>query len=209
MAKATAATLWSANGLWDPEVAFGGHQPLYFDDMMNLYANYYCVASRIEVVFSFPNSTDTRSYHCGVAIRKGSTISAQPHVYAENGGCKSFVHCQNNGTKTLSLSYYPGKTYGLDPKDCRNMPEMWGDVTRNPSGFAPAFHIFVGNASESAQGATITVSLKIQYDTIFFNTIQQAPNLDKEDTFPEEPEMVTEEQMVSVPASMMARMGLA
>lgn len=212
-AKGCAITRWSCNGLYDPEHALGGHQPLYFDDMMRIYQNYYVFASRIEVVFSFPDQSDARAYHAGIAVRRtADDTESQPHVYAENGGCKSFVHCQNGSSKTISLSYYPGKTYGLTQSVCRNMPELWGTSSSNPQ-YPASFHIFVGNATDAAIGANITVSLKIQYDTLFFNVLGQDPNMSKQDTFPtrsEDPEMVDKpEEMVSVPASMMARMGLA
>lgn len=42
------SVLFRANGLYDPEYAIGGHQPLYFDQMSALYNHYHVVASKIK-----------------------------------------------------------------------------------------------------------------------------------------------------------------
>jgi len=40
------------NGMYDPEVAAGGHQPLYFDQLSALYDHYVVQSCKIEVEFS-------------------------------------------------------------------------------------------------------------------------------------------------------------
>lgn len=218
-AKGSAVSIWNCIGMFDPEYAFGGHQPMYFDSMMEQYFNYAVRASKIEVVFSFPAANDQFSLHCGVAVRPNPNISIQPHIYSENGGCKSFVHCQNQTTRTLSITYFPNKTFGTTGSVINN-DAFVGDKLNNPSA-QPTFHIFVGNASAITPAAGITISLKIQYDAYFFNPVNQDPNLlvpPPLDEATEEalartrannPSLEDSEEMVTVPASMMARMGLA
>jgi len=41
-----------ANGMFDPEVAVGGHQPMYFDQMTALYDQYTVIGSRIKITIT-------------------------------------------------------------------------------------------------------------------------------------------------------------
>lgn len=218
-AKGCAVTIWNCIGLFDPEYAFGGHQPMYFDSLMAQYNNYAVRASKIEVVFSFPANNDQFALHCGVAVRPNPNVSIQPHIYAENGGSKSFLHCQNQGTRTLSISYYPGKTFGTTGRVIDNDAYV-GDKLNNPSA-EPTFHVYVGNASAITAASGVTVSLKIQYDSYFFNPVNQDPNLLVPPPMDDATKAALEavrannplpdedtEEMVTVPASMMSRLGL-
>lgn len=47
-----------ANGMFDPEVAVGGHQPMYFDQMTALYDHYTVIGSRIKITITRTHSAN-------------------------------------------------------------------------------------------------------------------------------------------------------
>lgn len=49
---------YRGNSLFDPEVALGGHQPLYFDQYSAIYAHYRVMASKIKIDAITPSSTN-------------------------------------------------------------------------------------------------------------------------------------------------------
>lgn len=210
LAKAAAVHTWRAANLRDPNLTGVGHQPMYYDPMMLLYQYYIVLESKIECVFASGAGGDTNSYHCGVAVRPDIAESTSSHRYAENGGCKSAIFNYNMGTKTLSLTYYPGKTLGFNDSPM-NHPELQGNNTIDPAQ-VPTFQVYA-NSMNSALGADVFVTVKIQYKCVFFHPLYQAPNMNDPETYPSQLSS-PEEDMVSVghdnhPTSLMGRMGLA
>lgn len=49
---------FSCNGMYDPNVSLGGHQPLYFDQMAALYDHYVVIGSKISVTFPPPRDAN-------------------------------------------------------------------------------------------------------------------------------------------------------
>lgn len=76
---------FKANGLYDPDVAVGGHQPYGFDQLMNVYNNYTVLGSKITVTLC-PTST-WNSYGIGVKTSDLATLlSLTPTVIQEQPG---------------------------------------------------------------------------------------------------------------------------
>lgn len=48
--------LYRGNGLYDPEVAVGGHQPRMFDQMCLFYQSYLVLGSKISITFFMFNA---------------------------------------------------------------------------------------------------------------------------------------------------------
>ena len=66
---------YSANGLYDPYIPTGGHQPRGFDNYMKLYKTYTCIASKINV---------TTHYLGGFGPVVGGTAGVPPLIQTTN-----------------------------------------------------------------------------------------------------------------------------
>lgn len=214
--KTTDVFLWNCANIRDCNRTSTGHQPMYYDDMMRLYQYYTVMEAKIICEFASGVGGDTNSYHIGVAVRPDIATSNKAHIYAENGGCKSTIFNYTHGVKQLSLTYYPGKTLGFDGSPL-DQASLLGNDYADPTAL-PTFQVFCNAMTTTSTPGSVFCSVKLQYKCCFTEPLYQAPNLDKPDTYPagnnpsdEDGEMVDskqEEKMVSVPASMMARMGL-
>lgn len=215
-AKTADVFLWNCANIRDPNRTSTGHQPMYYDDMMRLYGFYCVMEAKIICEFASGVGGDTNSYHVGVAVRPTFATEGKAHIYAENGAAKSTIFNYTHGVKTLSMTYYPRTCLGFDgsPLDA---PDLSGNNSQDPVP-TPTFQVFANAMTTTATPGSVFCSVKIQYKCCFTQPLYQPPNLDKKDTYPagnnpsdEEADMVQvePEEMISVPASMMARMGLA
>lgn len=90
----------SANGLYDPNLALGGHQPLYFDQLMAIYGNYRVTKSQIKLynVTDFASPSTIRLAICedndqttsatilsDIAERPGAVTKTFPNTSAAAG----------------------------------------------------------------------------------------------------------------------------
>ena len=94
-AGSTAERQFKLNGLFDPDVAIGGHQPLYFDQMMGIYNHFHVVGCK-------------------------ATVTAQP--YDSNTSPAKIVIWQNDDTTNSSGTWntraeYPKASSGVTEGD--------------------------------------------------------------------------------------------
>lgn len=83
-----AVKVFSANGIYDPDITGSGHQPMGFDQIMPLYDHYTVIASRIRVRFA-PYASGDLAIPPMVGIHISDSASAitglQPEHIAEIG----------------------------------------------------------------------------------------------------------------------------
>lgn len=68
--------VFSANGMYDPDITGTGHQPSYFDNMSALYDHYTVLSSRIKLrlVSSIADATGS-SLQCAIMVTDGTGIT--------------------------------------------------------------------------------------------------------------------------------------
>lgn len=66
----TVAYVFSANGLYDPDITGSGHQPYGFDQLMAMYNHYTVISSKCQV--RWYNNTNF-PVNCGIALRDDSS----------------------------------------------------------------------------------------------------------------------------------------
>lgn len=76
---AVARAQFVCNGMYDPDVAVGGHQPLYFDQMSGVYDHYTVIASRITLTM---NQASTGNTSASVALWINDDTTATPTLTA-------------------------------------------------------------------------------------------------------------------------------
>jgi len=107
-----AVARYRANGMYDPYQTGGGHQPLYFDQMVALYNHYTVIGSKITAKF-VPTSSTSVPQHVGINLNDDTTSIANFVDVAEQtqSRIKAIAYTPEKPA-TLSCKYSAKKMYG-------------------------------------------------------------------------------------------------
>jgi hypothetical protein len=182
-----AGGIWqfSANCLYDPDVTSIGHQPMYFDNLMEVFKKYRVKKTYMTVTVvnhtvntATANSSGTTTTQPNYAYRlaiwndstQGSTVQYPSNfgTLIEEGGPSvkwRFVGPSLTGKlPSLRHSQVPYKQIGCDAKD----PSLTGTVNSCPTAFS---YMYVGVAA--ADGSTnippVSLAIKITYVADFWD----------------------------------------
>lgn len=161
--------VFSANGLFDPDITGVGHQPLGFDQIMAFYNHYTVTASRVYV--SMRNNDTSNRQICGVSRTGAQTFPADPERIIENGNCnyKYLSPAGNEGdyaelTLATNIGYFLGRKSVLSDNECK------GSVSANP---AEQVYFTVWAAPDaSVDSAIVSCGVVIEYDAVFHEPLQ-------------------------------------
>lgn len=165
-AGTAAAYVFSANGLYDPNITGTGHQPLGFDQLMAMYNHYVVIGASIRVTFWNEDSTYTQLV--ALSTQSGSTPTATMTNLIEQGRCKwTTVGVANSGNdrKTLSLKINPNKF--MTRSSPLSDPNVKGDSTANPAEQA-YFHVMAAPNNNSVNSSQIRCSATLEFRAVFF-----------------------------------------
>lgn len=155
--------VFSANNLFDPEVAAGGHQPMGFDQMALLYQRYLVLGSKISI-----NVADNASTHqtpCMVGCLLTDDAAVAPYVTntgyieAKRGTWRAITGGSHKTTR-MSYKYSPKKFWGIkDIKD--NRLKIGSSV-----GSSPEEQAYFMLWCQSLDGGTQSVAITVVIDYI-------------------------------------------
>lgn len=172
-ASVVSAYVFSANGVYDPDVTGTGVQPVFFDAMMTLYNHYTVLRSRIRVNIQ---NLSTVTAHVAVSVSGSSSITTDDAQLVANGNLVYAV-VQPTGvaesTAQLRHSSDAGAFQGID--DVMDDPNMRGDAASQPAEQL-YYHISLWNPVN----ATVPLALldvEIDYDVIFHEPRKAALSL--------------------------------
>lgn len=155
--------IFSVNGLYDPDITGVGHQPLGFDELMNMYDHYTVIGARIRV--DFQNTSAVDAVQCGILVDDGTTPSTDTRVIIENGLGKNMIlgpEGQANSSRSMVLNCNPSKRLGISKplaeKDIR------GSSSANPTEQC-YFGIWAADPAGSS-GHTVNFNVTIEYVSI-------------------------------------------
>lgn len=119
-----------ANGMYDPEVALGGHQPLYYDQMTALYNHWTVTASKITIkvvplfgAIGFLNAT--------LLIDDDTTLGATALAARERPGSVNWlVSAAENDNPGKTMYWNAQKTFGGNVID---NDELKGTILSDPN----------------------------------------------------------------------------
>lgn len=137
------AYVFTANGLFDPNITAAGHQPMGFDQMMLWYEHYTVTYAKITV--NFRNTDATIPTMVGICISPSATVETNFSKLVENGLLVRKLINNTSGDKsivTLSLSANISKINGK--RDVLNENDFRGEDTANPVE-QTYFHVFTYN----------------------------------------------------------------
>lgn len=158
---AYAQYIFSCNGLYDPDHTGTGHQPLYFDQLLNIYNYYTVLSSKISVSIVSPPGASM-----GVVLFKdddtttGVTDCSQA---LERKGCV-YRACESTsfpGSGTLRNSWRANATFPGDPT---SRAEFQGSNISNPT--EQTFFV-IGAENRNLETTSYTFLVKIEYNTVF------------------------------------------
>ncbi len=157
------AYVFSANGLFDPNITGTGGQPMGFDQMMLFYNHYTVLRSRIRVMCA---TTSTGAPCVGIAITGNATPLTSVEQIMEVGKL-NFVWLEqgavSNSRATLhaavDLAKFNGYRNIMDENDAR------GDVASNPT--EQTYYIIYVWFPLDTTIVTAGLSVFLEYDTVF------------------------------------------
>lgn len=156
--------VFTANGLYDPNITGVGHQPMGFDQMMLFYEHYTVTASKITVNF-YNNDVDD-AVIVGVLVAPDATVETVFSKLNENGMLKKHWLTPSGGTDpkcSITLAANISKINGK--KDVKSEDDFRGDVAANPAEQS-FFHLFAYNQT-TTNTVNVVFEVMIEYTAIF------------------------------------------
>jgi len=157
------AYVFSANGLFDPNITGTGHQPMGFDQIMLSYEHYCVLQARINVVAQ--NTSTTGTPQIVVQLAASNTVATLSQAIMEQGQLAK-VHltagpgygCSQQLKQAIRIGKFLGIPNVLDNPDCI------GTVAANPVE-QEYFHIY--GWDDNAQTSTVNLDVTIEYEAMF------------------------------------------
>lgn len=152
-----------ANGMYDPDYQIGGHQPIGFDQMMNMYHHFTVIGAKCKVTWA--NLSD-QPIQCGISllaspsltttnrsIENGQTILANIAPLGAGGSIKTLTY-------KFSSSKFFGRSSILSEDDFR------GDASTDPVDQA-YFHCWCRDIGNTVGDKNLKITATIEYIAVF------------------------------------------
>lgn len=169
---AMASHFFSCNGMFQPDISGSGHQPMYFDNMTNIYNHFVVIGSKITCIF-MPNTTTETPARIAIWLNDDTTTSlASMDAMQENvhsAGTATAIAA--NETKTLINTFSTKKTF---PGSVLGNPELRGNSVANPT--EQVYYVISSQAGDLASSTNLRVQVCIEFTAIWFELREQAKN---------------------------------
>lgn len=167
---AASTNLFRANSIYDPDYSGAGHQPMGYDQYIEMYSDVLVRSSRITVTHL--NSTTSGTVF-GVTLSPSATSLTIPGDYIEQQTC-AYAYT-NSSLTTLNqtvVNKFDAKRF-FDVKDPVDEEDLHHGAGSNPAKVA-YYHVFVGGFTTTADAAASAVNVLIEYDVEFSEPVQLA-----------------------------------
>lgn len=164
-----ASYVYSANGLYDPNITGTGHQPMGFDQMMLFYEQYTVISSTISVtaasgttgstskvaLYLSPDATSLTSFSRVIENGLAKICILDPPIYGTTAHNKMDLNCD-------CVKYFGHK----DADALVANPQMAGDVSNNPG--EQVYYIIAQQEFTESGNNTVVYLVSIAFDVIFW-----------------------------------------
>lgn len=162
------------NGMFDPETALGGNQPLFFDQYMAMYKNYRVYGCKVMIKLSAGSSTNNCFHICSVITP--STVATPPYgsiqtAYQARGSVYRNI-VPTAGAVTMSKYYPIHYVFGVPKGELRYDDNLSGTASTNPP-ISCYVHLYNSNRDGTAV-FPITYEVKLIYYAKFYNLTEPA-----------------------------------
>lgn len=157
------AALYACMGMYDPRYAAGGHQPLYFDQLMTLYNHYVVLASKITVKFS-NDAADSEAMRVVLNINDDASLPTYMNtVIEQTPNSRTVITAEGyDRVYTLSKTFDAEKVFG---PGFENDPNLQGDASKNPT--EAQYYCFCFQTLDEVATGTINCNFEIEYTAVF------------------------------------------
>lgn len=164
LAGIVASHVFSANGVYDPDITGVGHQPSGFDQFMQFYDHFTVVASKIYVQYN--NSDATNYQFAGVYVSDTASTEADYRVIVENGlGSYTMLGLAGSGNELTGLEMGVNVSKFMGRPSILSEDELRGTSISNPADQC-YFHVW-GAPNNTVDTALIGFTVRIEYVVIF------------------------------------------
>lgn len=170
-AGAAAQYVFSANGLYDPNITGTGHQPLGFDQMMAMYDHYVVIGSQIQCVFQ--NTDGARAQNVSIHLQDNATTSTDYRILLENGNCVyTTLGPATSGTDTKGLTLKCNPNKFLSRSKPLSDPDLKGTDSANPT--EQCYFVVTAAPQDAYDTQQVFFQAVIQYTVVFIEPVQLA-----------------------------------
>lgn len=159
----SAVHVFSANGLYDPDISGVGHQPRGFDQVMALYDHFVVLGAKITLQFASGGVSGANV--CGVRVADSATVSTSNDYNMESGNSVYGVQPVSTGGSPLRLTMQVNPNKFLGRSSPLSDPELKGSTIANPTEQA-FFHVFAFMGDAAGTPSTEYCSVIIEYSAM-------------------------------------------
>lgn len=159
-AGSLALHVFSANGLYDPDITGVGHQPRGFDQLMTMYDHYQVKSAKIRVQFLGSN-TNTVSMVCFISTQDAaSTLNSNDYMESNKSSFNGIVQTSaTTGTTTLTQKFSSKQWFNTAASSAGRLQ---GNASANPSE-QTYFHVGCFPSFAAADPQSITYHANIEF----------------------------------------------
>lgn len=155
--------IFSANGIYDPDITGTGHQPLGFDEYMSLYNHYKVTGSKMTIK-CVPNSTAGPAFILGIYLDDGVTAATDSNNLMEQGQSTWAVVNAGDAAAVKGCSKsFKSSVFHYNKK---YSAEVVGSDAANPAEQA-FYKIWMQAIGASQDVATLDILVTIDYNVSF------------------------------------------
>lgn len=155
---------YSCNGIFDPNTTGGGHQPMYFDQLMVLYDHYHVIGSKLTCKFYYNNPTST-----SIPVIVGTTLDDNATVanlsitdWEEEQRSSSSMLTSQRAFASFTKKWSAKKNFG---GSVLANNDLQGNISANPT--EQTYYRFFAQPVDQSTTVSIGVQVRIEYITIF------------------------------------------
>lgn len=156
--------VFSCNGMYDPNITGTGHQPMYFDQIMQLYNHYHVKASRCWISACLPNDVGVAITQALVVEDNASLATGSVGAMSEMPGQKGPMVVTDAAQLQLPVKYASWTAKEVFGGNLLANNDLRGNVTTNPA--EQAYYIF-GAQDNNGTSVTLVCGVTLEYDCIF------------------------------------------
>lgn len=158
-AGAIGTHVFSANGMFDPDITGTGHQPYYFDQLTGIYNHYTVIASKLTLKFMGASAIANPSL-ITIYLDDNATSAAALITRLEQNTASSQLVMPGSGPYKLIKKFSAKANFGGNPL---SDPNLQGTSAANPT---EQMYYLITVADPSGTAAATTVDLLIEIDYI-------------------------------------------
>lgn len=163
---AASSYIFSANGVYDPNITGTGHQPIGFDEWMLRYNHFTVLGSKMTARFTGQSAAVTDQIFVAVLLKASPTIDTNNFetLVEQNGGKYKFVSgiTGANASKVCVSKFSPKKFFSISNPD---QSQYRGDAANNPN--EQAYYHLIAASTNFQDPVSMAITVVIDYMVLF------------------------------------------